>query len=136
MVDHAEHSIEEEYAEHGGGHNPNYRNIYITLVILLMVSIAGPFFGVLWLTLATAFGIALVKATLVVQNFMHLKWERALIGWVLAAALTLMALMFAGVAPDIMRHDGVNWENVAAKQARERGIPLEEQPGGLAEEEH
>jgi caa(3)-type oxidase subunit IV len=134
MAEHAEHTIEEEYHDHGGGHNPNYAKIYISLVILLMISIAGPFLGIFWVTLATAFGIALVKATLVVQNFMHLKWERALIGWVLAAALLLMFLLFAGVAPDIMRHDGVNWENVAAKQATERGIPLEEHGGGAEEQ--
>lgn len=130
MAEHAEH------AEHAG-HHPNYRNIYIALLVLLAVSIIGPFFGVLWLTLATAFGIAVVKAGLVVQNFMHLKWERALIGWILAAALLLMFLMFAGVAPDVMSHDGVNWENVSAKEAIERGIPVAEEGGEAgAEAEH
>ena len=114
-----------EHAQHAG--HPNYRNIYLTLLALLVVSVIGPMFGILWLTLATAFGIALVKATLVVQNFMHLKWERALVGWFLAAALLLMFLMFAGVAPDVMSHEGANWENIAAQDAVERGIPLPEE---------
>ena len=47
-------------AEHAG-HHPNYRNIYLTLLALLVVSVVGPMFGVLWLTLATAFGIALIS---------------------------------------------------------------------------
>ena len=51
-------------------HHPNYKKIYITLVILLAISVAGPHLGIVWLTLITAFGIALVKANLVVQNFM------------------------------------------------------------------
>jgi caa(3)-type oxidase subunit IV len=114
-----------EHAQHAG--HPNYRNIYLTLLALLVVSVIGPMFGILWLTLATAFGIALVKATLVVQNFMHLKWERRLVGWFLAAALLLMFLMFAGVAPDVMSHEGANWENLAAQAAIERGIPLPEE---------
>jgi caa(3)-type oxidase subunit IV len=123
MAEHAEHS----------GHHPNYRNIYLALLALLAVSVAGPMFGVLWLTLATAFGIALIKAGLVVQNFMHLKWERALVGWFLAAALLLMFLMFAGVAPDVMSHEGTNWENVSAREAIERGIPLPEEVMEAAE---
>jgi caa(3)-type oxidase subunit IV len=122
MAEHAQH------AEHSG-HHPNYRNIYFTLLALLVVSVVGPMFEILWLTLATAFGIALIKAALVVQNFMHLKWERALIGWVLASALLLMFLMFAGVAPDVMSHEGANWENMAAREVIERGIPLPVEEG-------
>ena len=117
MSEHAQH------AEHSG-HHPNYRNIYLALLALLVVSVVGPMFGIVWLTLATAFGIALIKATLVVQNFMHLKWERQLVGWFLAGALLLMFLMFAGVAPDVMSHEGANWENMAAREVIERGIPL------------
>ena len=61
----------------------NYKKIYFTLLGLLVVSVAGPFLGIVWVTLMTAFGIALVKANLVIQNFMHLKSERRLIKWML-----------------------------------------------------
>jgi caa(3)-type oxidase subunit IV len=120
-----------EHTEHAA--HPNYRNIYLGLLALLVVSVIGPMFGILWLTLATAFGIALIKATLVVQNFMHLKWERQLVGWFLAAALLLMFLMFAGVAPDVMSHEGANWENFSAREAVERGIPLPGEGEGAVE---
>jgi caa(3)-type oxidase subunit IV len=114
----------------GGGHHPNYRRIYVALLILLVISVAGPFIGIAWVTLITAFGIAVVKATMVVQNFMHLKWERRIVKWVLAASLALMALFWAGVAPDVMRHRGHNWVNDAALAATARGIPA---PHGEAE---
>jgi len=102
--------------------HPNYKKIYVTLLILLAISVAGPHLGIVWLTLLTAFGIAVVKADLVVQNFMHLKWEKRIMKWMLATSLMLMALFFAGVAPDVMHHTGHNWVNQAALAATERGI--------------
>lgn len=107
------------------GHHPNYKKIYYTLLVLLVISVAGPFLGIFWVTLLTAFGIALVKANLVVQNFMHLKWERSIVKWMLAGSLVLMFLLFAGVASDVMKHEGANWENTAAKAVIARGIPDE-----------
>jgi caa(3)-type oxidase subunit IV len=107
---------------HSGGHHPDYKKIYLTLLGLLVVSVVGPFFGILWLTLLTAFGIAVVKAALVVQNFMHLKWERRLMKWMLATSLVLMALLVAGVSSDVLNHEGRNWENLAAMAAVERGV--------------
>jgi len=108
-------------------HHPNYKKIYITLVILLAISVAGPHLGIVWLTLITAFGIALVKANLVVQNFMHLRWEKRIMKWMLATSLILMFLFFAGVSPDVMHHTGHQWVNQAALAATARGIePLHE----------
>lgn len=106
-------------------HHPNYKKIYLTLLGLLVISVAGPFIGIVWVTLITAFGIAIVKANLVIQNFMHLKWEKRLMKWLLTTTLILMALMVAGVSVDVMNHEGNNWENVAAQAAVERGVPGE-----------
>jgi caa(3)-type oxidase subunit IV len=103
--------------------HPNYKKIYLTLLVLLVISVAGPFLGIKWVTLITAFGIAVVKADLVIQNFMHLKWERRIMKWTLAVSLVLMFLFFFGVAPDVMRHTGRNWVNDAAFAATARGIP-------------
>jgi len=104
--------------------HPNYKKIYFTLVGLLVISVAGPFLGVVWVTLITAFGIALIKANMVVQNFMHLRWEKGLMKWLLASSLVLMFLFFAGVSPDVMRHTGTGWVNDAAIAATERGIEV------------
>lgn len=103
-------------------HHPNYKKIYLALLVLLVISVAGPFVGIKWVTLIAAFGVAVVKADLVVQNFMHLKWERRIVKWVLAASLVLMALFWAAVAPDVMKHEGRNWVNDAAQAATARGI--------------
>ena len=126
MSDHQEH--------HDDGHHVNYFKIYIILLVLLVISVVGPIVadiirevtGVAWiatlLTLVTAFGIALYKAKLVIENFMHLKWEKRIAKWVLTTSLLLMALMFAGISPDVMNHEGNNWQNVAAMAAVARGI--------------
>ena len=113
------------HAEHGH-HEINYFMIYVALVVLFLISVAGPevgeFTGLRWITLVTAFGIAVVKANLVIQNFMHLKWEKNIMKWMLATSLILMFLMVAGISPDVMNHEGRNWENVAAKESVERGV--------------
>lgn len=128
----AHHDGGQHGEHHDAGHHVNYKKIYFTLLGLLVISVVGPFFGVLWVTLVTAFGIAVVKASMVVQNFMHLKWEKRLMKWMLATSLLLMALMFAGVAGDVLNHEGRNWENLAARAAIERGL---EGPGEEGETE-
>ena len=117
-------------------HHVNYKRVYLWLLVLLVVSVVGPFIGILSVTLITAFGIAVVKANLVLQNFMHLRWEKSLAKWVLITSLALMALFVAGVAPDVMRHEGQNWVNVAAADAVARGVVDEHaREEELAEEE-
>ena len=109
-------------SDHSGHHDVNYKKIYFTLLFLLVISIIGPEFGIVWVTLVTAFGIAVVKAYLVIENFMHLRWEKRLMKWLLTSSLVVMALMFFGIAPDVMKHEGRNWVNEAAIAATERGI--------------
>ena len=118
--------MSENNDSHDDGHHINYRGIYFALLILFLISVAGPEvgerLGLPWITLVTAFGIALVKARLVINNFMHLAWEKRIMKWVLATSVILMFLMVAGVAPDVMNHEGNNWENLAAKEAVQRGL--------------
>lgn len=111
----ADHSHE----HHGDAH---YVKIYFILLGLLIVSIIGPEFGIQLVTLITAFGVAVIKANLVVGHFMHLKVEKPIIKWLLAASVVLMALMWAGVAPDVQNHEGYQWVNLSAQAAVERGI--------------
>ena len=130
MTDH-----NEQHDGHGESHHVNYKKIYFILLGLLVVSVVGPFFGILWVTLITAFGIALVKANLVVQNFMHLRWEKRIMKWMLATSVVLMFLLFAGVAPDVMRHTGTRWVNEAAIAATARGIEAPHHEGEAAAHE-
>jgi len=100
MSDHA------ESAEH---HEVNYVRVWQILVVLLVISVAGPFLGIKIVTLLTAFGIAIVKAYLVAKNFMHLNIEPRYAVYLLLTVLVFMLLFFAGSAPDVMKHEGSNW---------------------------
>jgi len=97
-----------EAAHHGPGF---YVKIYGILLVLLIVSILGPEIGIKWVTLVTAFGIALVKALMVCAYFMHLNIEKRYIWYTLITMLLMCLLFFAGVAPDVMNTTGARWEN-------------------------
>jgi caa(3)-type oxidase subunit IV len=120
-------------AGHTGPHHDAkfYVRIWAILLVLLVISILGPEvsrhlpgghnvqFG---FTMFTAFGIAVVKAYLVIRNFMHLTVEKKWVTYMLVTML-LFAFIFVGATmPDVMKHDGQRWENVAAKQSVELGL--------------
>ena len=90
-------------------HSAYYIKIWAILVALLVVSVAGPFIGVFWITMVTAFGIACVKAYLVATRFMHIGAEPAFVSYIVVTALVFMLLFFAGVAPDVMKTEGTGW---------------------------
>ncbi len=96
------------HAEHQG-HDTNYVKIWLILVGLLVVSVTGPMLGIRVVTLVAAFGIAFVKAYLVVKNFMHLDIEKPVIHWALGLALLIMVVMYAGIAPDVQKSTGQRW---------------------------
>jgi caa(3)-type oxidase subunit IV len=108
-------------APHGEGHHTNYVKIWGLLVVLLVVSVLGPLLEIRALTLITAFGIAFVKAYIVGKYFMHISLERKWITYLMFTMIALMLVMVGGVAPDVMKHDGLRWENTAAKESVERG---------------
>ena len=116
MASHAQHAPHSEHAEHV--HHPNYVKIYWILLGLLLVSFAGPFLGIRWVTLVTAFGIAVVKAYLVAKNFMHVNIQPRFVSYILGTVLVFMLLFYAGTAPDVMKHQGDNWQKlVVAEEA-------------------
>lgn len=96
---------------HSTHSNKYYVKIWFTLLILLAISILGPMLEHPIITLITAFGIAGVKALMVAAYFMHLNIEKKIIWYLLIISVVLLLVLFFGVAPDIMKHLGVNWEN-------------------------
>ena len=90
----------------------HYYRIYFILLGLLVVSIVGPMFGGMTVLLITAFGVAIVKATMVAAYFMHLNVEKKYIWYVLLMAVLFLLVMFYGVAPDVMNKSGVNWHHI------------------------
>jgi len=100
----------------------NYVRVWAILCVLLGISVTGPLIGIRWLTLVTAFGIAIVKAYMVARNFMHINLERRIVVYMVVTMLVLMGIFMGGVSPDVMKHEGDRWANVAAQQWVEKGL--------------
>jgi caa(3)-type oxidase subunit IV len=108
-------------------HHPNYVKIWAILLVLLAISVLGPMVGVKIITLITAFGVACVKAYLVAKNFMHINIAKRYVTYLVATCLVFMLLLFAGVAPDVMKPEGRNWEKPAWKEVpSQQDQPLHE----------
>jgi caa(3)-type oxidase subunit IV len=135
---HAAHADQNPHAtaDHGAHHGPGYYvKIWALLLVLLVISILGPLLENQILTLITAFGIAIVKASIVCAYFMHLNVEKKYIWYMLTAMLLIVGLFFSGVASDINRPDGRNWINKGAHtQMEEHAVPGGD--GGHAAPEH
>ena len=118
--------MSDDHAAHGDSH---YVKIWGYLLVLLIISFVGPMFEIQWLTLITAFGIAAVKAYLVVVNFMHINMTPRYVIYAITTTLVFMFLFFAGAAPDVMKDHGTNWEKPAWIEA-ERAYAAGEVGGG------
>jgi caa(3)-type oxidase subunit IV len=95
----------------------NYVAIWGVLCVLLGVSVLGPMVGIRFLTLITAFGIAIVKAYMVCRYFMHLNIEKKWVAYILGFMLALMLVFFGGVAPDVLENDGLQWQKTYVEPA-------------------
>ncbi len=106
-------------------HEPSfYVKIWAILLVLLIISVLGPMIGIKWVTLLTAFGIAMVKAYMVAVNFMHINLTPRYVVYLVTTTLVFMLLFFAGAAPDVMKNHGTNWEKpdwIATEMAYEAG---------------
>jgi caa(3)-type oxidase subunit IV len=107
MSDHAQAG----HANHGdaAAHEAHYKKIWALLLVLLLISFAGPFLGIRAVTMITAFGIAVYKAWLVAKHFMHVTVQPRFVLYMLSTVLVFMLLFFAGTAPDVMEHQGAHW---------------------------
>lgn len=117
-------------AAHGEAHHTNYVKIWGILLVLLVVSVVGPMLGHPVLTLVTAFGIAFVKAFLVIKYFMHLTVEKKYIGFLFLTMLAFMLIFVGGVSPDVMKHEGRNWTNTSAQDVVKAGLEADAHAGG------
>ncbi len=130
-----------------GHKHPSYLKIYIILVVLFSISVAGPeiapVFGAFAkpIVLITAFGIAIWKAYLVCAYFMHLKFEKIYAPYILLACFSLLIVFFFGTATDAMFANGHNWvkpqsEEAATEEAKARSHVLHAEHGDSHEGDH
>ncbi len=115
-----------ENEQHGTSY---YVKIWAILLVLLVISVVGPELGIKSVTLFTAFGIAIIKAYMVVTKFMHIDATPRFVTYLVTTTLVFMLLFFAGVAPDVMKSSGTNWEKPAWIEA-ERAYAAGEVGGG------
>jgi len=123
MSDHAQAG----HGDHGdhAAHEKFYVRVWALLLILLLISFAGPIVagrlhgagvvgehGARYITLLTAFGIAVYKAWRVAKNFMHVTVQPRFVVYMLSTVLVFMLLFYAGTAPDVMEHEGAHWAKV------------------------
>ena len=88
-------------------HEKHYSEVWISLLYLLVISISFAWLSVPhWLALVLIFGISLLKAGFVVQEFMHLKNEHKLLALSAATPLVLLAIMWILFYPDFGIADG------------------------------
>jgi caa(3)-type oxidase subunit IV len=101
--------------------HPNYVKIWAILVGLLIVSVIGSMSHIREVVLIAAFGVALVKAYLVAKNFMHVNVEKRWVPYLLIMCLLFVAILFAGVTTDVMKHSGLNWSKNPVNSAVQSG---------------
>jgi len=124
-------------APHQGAHHPpsHYVKIWVVLCALLAISIVGPMLGHKLVTLIAAFGIAIVKAWMVASYFMHLNIEKKFATLLLLTMMAALVVFWYGIAPDVQKHEGVNWDNRASQEFIERRMK-EEEAAGAAHGDH
>ncbi len=87
--------------EHDYHGHPSYGKILIRLFILLSVSLVVGFIFSPMLAVILIFATAIWKTSLVMKNFMHLKYEPLLIWILIASVLFILVAFFFGIYPDI-----------------------------------
>src|SRR5687768_5588051 len=98
--DHGAHRHGEEHV-----HEPmHYGRSWGGRLVLFTSWGLGPGVGIKWVTLVTAFGVAGVKASMLVKYCMRLGSERRFVHYFLASSLVRMFLRYAAVAPGVVRH--------------------------------
>ncbi|MEW6467685.1 MAG: cytochrome C oxidase subunit IV family protein [Bacteroidota bacterium] len=82
------------------GH-PDYRKTLIYLLVLFGISLLVGYVFSPFIAISIIFATAIWKTSLVVKNFMHLKYEPFLIWLTILVVLFTIFAFFWGVVPDI-----------------------------------
>jgi caa(3)-type oxidase subunit IV len=83
---------------------PNYFKIFWWLLVLTIIEVAIVYAHLArWCTVTALVLLALIKAFLVAWNFMHLRFEKAILIAMVGLPLLLMIDLFLGLMPDIAR---------------------------------
>jgi len=84
---------------------PNYFVIWLWLIGLVLLSIGASLFLPKGVAILLIFLVALVKAVLVLLNYMHLKFERPLLYALVIVPLLIVAILIFALFPDFVMHN-------------------------------
>ncbi len=88
-----------------GKTHPNYTAVWLWLLALLGLGVAASFLpGGRTFAVLVIFAVAFVKAILVAANFMHLRFEPALIYALVLIPLLFLVVLAAALFPDFVWH--------------------------------
>ena len=90
--------------EHAGASIKIFLYVWIALLAMtgIEVFLGYEHFGVK-LMLVLLMGLSVIKATLIIAYFMHLRYERASLAWTLMPALVMVISLMAMLLPDSFR---------------------------------
>jgi len=87
-----------------------YIKIWAVILVLFVISVSVALLSHdRPLVLVTAFGIAIVQATLVAAYFMHLNVEKRYAWYILLTMFLVLAMFYLGVQSDVNHPSGQNW---------------------------
>jgi caa(3)-type oxidase subunit IV len=88
-----------------GKAHPNYTAVWLWLMALMGLAVAASFLpGGRTFAVVVIFATAFVKAILVAANFMHLRFEPALIYALVLIPLLFLVVLAAALLPDFVWH--------------------------------
>ena len=80
----------------------NYLRVYIALLVLFAITVFASLIHNPMIVFIVVFSISIIKGSMVLLYFMHLKWEPKLIWILLALALMTLAFLIIGLYPDVV----------------------------------
>ena len=84
------------------GRHPPYVKIWVALVILLIGSLGAASVGAKRTAVSLIFGLAAIKAFLVISYYMHLRFEPRWLRVLLPCVVGLIVVLFVALIPDIV----------------------------------
>ena len=99
---------------HDGEHHPLVGHLVPTstlvgtgviLLILTVITVAVRYIDIGQFNLAVALGIAVIKATLVVMFFMHLRWDRPFNILIFVGSVLFVILLISFTIMDVVEYD-------------------------------
>lgn len=82
-----------------------YILIFVTLLLLTLVTVDVAFYDAGWLSLYIALAIATTKATLVILYFMHLRYSSRLTWAFVGVGILFLAILMAFTMSDVLTRE-------------------------------